>query len=395
MSNLIDICMPTDEQEGTESVVSSWLKKVGAAVTEHEPIVEINTDKVSVEVAAPASGVLVEIIAEENLQVEPGQLLGRIDTEAKASETAGATQKASPKKAKTKTAASTGSELKLSPLVRKLIEQHSIDPTQITGTGRGGRITHDDVKAYLDSSAGEAPSATSDIPSRKVKHSAIRLSIAKHMSESVKTSPHVTNLFEADLSRIVEHRNQNKQAAQDKGAKLTFTAYFVQAIVSAIKKVPDANSSWHAKELEIFEDSNIGIATSLEDKGLIVPVLKKAQDLDLFGIAAALTELTSKARDNSLEPAAVRDGTITLSNHGMTGSLLATPIIINQPQAAIIGVGKMQKRAMVVEENGKEEIKVKPMVYITMSFDHRILDGHMANNFLTEMTRFLEEYPAK
>jgi 2-oxoglutarate dehydrogenase E2 component (dihydrolipoamide succinyltransferase) len=202
----------------------------------------------------------------------------------------------------------------------------------------------------------------------------------------LKTAPHVTTVFDCDLSAIISHRNANKDKFQEKGVKLTFTPYFIQAAVEGLKAMPALNSRWHDDFLEVYEDYNIGIATSLEQGGLIVPVVKNAQTLDLFGIASQLQDLTTKARSNSLSTADVQGGTFTISNHGMTGSLIATPII-NQPQSGILGIGKLEKRPVVIEQNGKDELVIKPMVYVTLTFDHRVMDGVQGNAFLA---RFVE-----
>ncbi|HLE57353.1 MAG TPA: 2-oxo acid dehydrogenase subunit E2, partial [Rhodothermia bacterium] len=182
----------------------------------------------------------------------------------------------------------------------------------------------------------------------------------------------------------------NKGEFESRGAKLTYTAYFVAAAVEALKTVPEANSRWYDDRLEIFEDINIGIATALPNGGLIVPVIRKAQDLDLFAIAERLGDLTERARGGSLDPKDVQNGTFTISNHGVSGSLVATPIVINQPQVAILGVGKMERRVVTTEVNDKEEIVVRPMCYVTLTIDHRVLDGFQANQFLTKFVESLE-----
>jgi 2-oxoglutarate dehydrogenase E2 component (dihydrolipoamide succinyltransferase) len=218
----------------------------------------------------------------------------------------------------------------------------------------------------------------------------MRRSIAQHMVQSMSAAPHVTSVFDADLSAVVAHRAANKGEFESRGAKLTYTAYFVKAAVQALEAVPEANSRWYDDHLEIFEDYNIGVATALPKGGLIVPVIKKAQDLDLFGIAERLGDLTERARSGSLDPKDVQSGTFTISNHGVSGSLVATPIVINQPQVAILGVGKMERRVVATDVNGKEQIVVRPMCYVTLTIDHRVLDGFQANQFLTKFVEVLE-----
>ncbi len=279
--------------------------------------------------------------------------------------------------------------------MRRLLNEHKLDPSTITGTGRGGRITHQDVMNAVASGSAAPPrsaakTASSAIPSRSVPHSQMRRSIAQHMVQSMSAAPHVTSVFDADLSTVVAHRDANKGEYESRGAKLTYTAYFVAAAVEALKAVPEANSRWYDDHLEIFEDYNIGVATALPNGGLIVPVIKKAQELDLFGIAERLGNLTERARGGSLDPKDVQSGTFTISNHGVSGSLVATPIVINQPQVAILGVGKLERRVVATDVNGKEEIVVRPMCYVTLTIDHRVLDGFQANQFLMKFVEALE-----
>jgi len=273
----------------------------------------------------------------------------------------------------------------LSPAVRRLLKEHNLNPDLIEGTGRGGRITHQDVMNIIASGTVEMPKepapsrSASTIPGHRVPHTQMRKSIAQHMVQSMSVAPHVTSVFDADLSAIVAHREANKSDFESRGAKLTYTAYFVAASVEALKAVPEANSRWHDDALEIFDDINIGVATALPGGGLIVPVITKAQDLDLFGIAQKLGDLTERARGGSLDPKDVQRGTFTISNHGVSGSLVATPIVINQPQVAILGVGKMEKRVVSLDDN----VVTRPMCYVTLTIDHRVLDGFQANQFLT------------
>jgi 2-oxoglutarate dehydrogenase E2 component (dihydrolipoamide succinyltransferase) len=396
MSSLVDVTVPVGQAEGTESVVSTWFKSVGDEVTANEPLLEISTDKVNMEVAAPASGRLVEIIKGEGEQIEQGEVLGRVDiapSMSAASAPADAPPVAAPQADGTeKPAASTSgadASADLSPAVRKLLKEHNLEASQIKGTGRGGRITHQDVMSVVEARSSSQPVAATTSPARKpaltgrrVPHNQMRRSIAQHMVQSVATAPHVTSVFDADLSAVVANRDANKNEFQSRGVKLTYTAYFVRASVAALKAVPEANSRWHDDALEIFDDINIGVATALGAGGLIVPVILKAQDLDLFGTAQALQDLTERARSEKLDARDVQDGTFTISNHGVSGSLLAAPIIINQPQSAILGVGNMERRVVPAAVSG-DEITVKPMCYVTLTIDHRVLDGFQANQFLT------------
>lgn len=303
----------------------------------------------------------------------------------------------------------------MSPAVHRLLAERSLDPSAVQGTGEGGRITVDDVLAHDSSQSakaapgaqarGPAPSAVSAPPqaqdpaqlgarSRSTPHTAVRKRIADHMVRSLlRTAPHVTTVFEADLSAVVAHRSVHRLRFQQRGVPLTFTAYFLAAIVDAIKAVPEANSRWSDTALEIYDDVHIGVATAVEGVGLVVPVVRNVQSLDLFGIASRLDPLVTAARDGNLEPADVRGGTFTISNHGVSGSLLATPIVINQPQSAILGVGKVEKRPVVVEAGGEEKIVARPKCYVTLTIDHRVMDGHQANRFLQTFVRALETWP--
>jgi len=407
-TGMIDVTVPIEQSEGTESVISLWFKAVGEQVTENEPLLEVSTDKVNVEIAAPASGTLAEILKKDGDKVEPGDLVGRIALEGSSATTEAAPTKAAvepgsmpqadgaSKTPAVGTRAVPDAALELSPAVRRLLKEHELDPSTITGTGRGGRITHQDVMNKVGSGgAGQQPGAAaksgpSAIPSRSVPHSQMRRSIAQHMVQSMSVAPHVTSVFDADLSAVVARREASKGDYQSRGAKLTYTAYFVAAAVEALKAVPEVNSRWYDDRLEIFEDINIGVATALPNGGLIVPVIRKAQDLDLFAIAERLGDVTERARTGSLDPKDVQSGTFTISNHGVSGSLVATPIVINQPQVAILGVGKLERRVVVDEVNGKEEMVIKPMCYVTLTIDHRVLDGFQANQFLTKFVEALE-----
>jgi 2-oxoglutarate dehydrogenase E2 component (dihydrolipoamide succinyltransferase) len=389
---MIDVIVPVGQAEGTESVVSTWFKAVGDAVDANEPLLEISTDKVNMEVASPGTGRLVEILKTDGESVEPGDVLGRIDSSASA-ETKAEAEPPPPATAQADGGERQSATLELSPAVRKLLKEHGLDAEQVKGSGKGGRITADDVLKHVelqrDKSAsrpvharGTETQSKSQIPSHKVPHTQMRRSIAQHMVNSVAAAPHVTSVFDADLSAVVRHREANKTEFEKRGAKLTYTAYFVKATVDALRKVPEVNSRWHDDALEIFDDFNIGVATALGSGGLIVPVITKAQDLDLYGIAERLQDLTDRARNENLDPKDVQNGTFTISNHGVSGSLIAAPIIINQPQSAILGIGKLERRVVAMAE-GNDEVEVKPMCYVTLTIDHRVLDGFQANQFLT------------
>lgn len=379
---VIDIQMFSEQKEGTESFVGLWLKQPGDAVNANEPIVEISTDKVSMEIPAPASGVLREIVKAANQPVAPGEVLGRIEVGA-------SPQTAAPLPSATREQrpphSSNAAEEGLSPAVRRMIREHDLDPRLIPGSGRGGRITYDDVLEFVANQK-----SASKIPSRMIPHTAMRRSIANHMLRSVQSVPHVTAVFEADLSRVLADRDSYKNHYS--GQVPSITAYLIGAAVQAIRAVPEVNSRWHDDVLEIFDDSNIGIGTAIEGGGLIVPVIHGAQNLKLLEIAARLRELKQKARTGSLKPEEVQGGTFTISNHGVTGTLLAAPIIIPLGQTSILGAGRLEKRVIVVDDNGTDVIRAKPMMYVTLTVDHRALDAQQTNAFMTAFVHALETW---
>ena len=394
---LIDITMPAS-QEASDALVVGWLKQPGDRVEEHEPLLEISTDQVSMEVAAPASGVLHEILKQSDETIHAGEVLGRIAlgvTEHTTNGDAMPTEEASVEQPVVTTPSPLDRSLRLSPLVKRMLREHNLDPTAITGTGRGRRITHHDVRAFLDREAKAPPHATppaGPIPSRKIPHTAMRQRIASHMVESLlQTAPHVTAVFDADMTAVVDHRAHHKSTFEARGVKLTYSAYFIKAAAEALQAVPEVNSRWHDDAIEVFEDVNIGVATALGKDGLIVPVIHQAHHLDLFGIATRLQALTQKARTGTLMPGDVQYGTFTITNHGVSGSIIATPII-NQPQSAILGIGKLEKRLFVVEEKGRDTIQIAPRAYVTLTIDHRALDGFTANAFLSKFVARLEQW---
>ena len=427
---MIDVLVPV-EQEGTKAVVRAWLKQVGDRVEENDPLVELETDKVAVEVPAPAAGVLREILLHSNEDASPGAVLGRIapsveigDVEHPRAEPRGrpatpkpdapflpgtgrGTARSAVEGTQPARADATDRETRLSPSVKRAVLQHDLDPSRIDGTGRGGRITRADVDRAVEQASRDrrpvegviatAPAATGagDIRSHSVPHDNMRLRIAENMHASVTQAPHVTAVFEADFSAIIAHRDAHKAAWAKKGVKLTYTAYLVAAAAEAMKVAPAINSRWHADRLELYDDINIGVGTALGTKGLIVPVLRQVQKLSLKGIASGLDDLIERARAEKLTGADVRGGTFTLSNHGVSGSLLASPIIINQPQSAILGVGKLEKRVVVREVGGVDAIQIRPMAYVSLTIDHRVVDGHQTNAWLSRFVELLETWPAE
>ena len=398
MTAHLEIRFPEDQQEGTEALMSKWLKAPGETVAAHEPVAEIETDKVVVEVAAPADGTMGEIRVKEGDAANPGDILCTLITSTTGpAETEKAAAPIETPPAATPAAMSPrvngDGRTKLSPAVRNRLMKYEIDAAMIKGSGKSGRITVQDVEAFAKQAPATIPADTG-LHSEKVPHNNMRKRIAQNMVTSLMhTAPHVTSVFEADLTAVIRHRAAHKAEFEKRGTPLTLTAYFVAASVAAIRKVPQANSRWHDEHLEIFGDINIGIGTALGDQGLIVPVLHQAEQKNLKGIAAGLADLTGRARAGKLSPADVRGGTFTISNHGVSGSLIATPIIINQPQSAILGVGKIEKRVKVKEVDGADVLAIRPTCYISLTIDHRVLDGYQTNAFLSELVKTLENWP--
>ncbi len=420
----VPVYMPQLGESVNEGTVTKWLKQIGERVEEYEALVEVNTDKVDTEIGSPAAGVLVEIHIQPGATVRAGTVLARIQT---ADESPAAAPPPHPEilapAAKpaplsslaqaqgSQAAVSSGHNGKsgfISPVVAKIAREQGIDLHAVSGTGEGGRITKQDVLDYLAQRSTpikqpapaaqpvSAPQALEKQPPASIPGdevlplTPVRRAIAEHMVFSEHNSPHVTTVMEADLSHIQAHRQANKSALAREGINLTYTAYFMQAAASALKRFPLVNSSWSEQGILLHRAVHIGMATSLGEEGLIVPVIKHADSLSLTGVARAVNNLSNRARAHKLQPDEVKGGTFTITNHGTSGSLFATPII-NQPQCAILGVGAIQKRVVVV---GEDSIAIRPMVYLSLTFDHRILDGASADNFLATVVESLQNYPA-
>ena len=390
---MIEVRVP-DEQEGTKAVVRAWLKQVGDAVALNDPLVELETDKVTQEVPAPAAGVLSEIVLDTDAEAVPGAVLGRIDSEIAKTPVPLVSSEVETRTAprpSTSLGTNGDAESRLSPSVRRALQQHGIDPARLTGTGRGGRITREDVDravaAATTVSVGDAATAQprhfagGDIP-----HDRMRLKIAENMVRAVSEAPHVTALFEADFSAVAAH----KAALAAKGVKLSYTAYIVKAAAEAMAAAPAINGRWEDERISVSPTIDIGVGTALGEKGLVVPVVKDAGSLSLELIGARLDDLTARARGGKLTAADVSGGSFTISNHGVSGSLLAAPIILHGGQAAILGVGKLEKRVVVREIGGQDAILVRPMAYVTLTIDHRVVDGHQTNAWLTRFVEVLE-----
>ncbi|MEO8354675.1 MAG: dihydrolipoamide acetyltransferase family protein [Chloroflexota bacterium] len=401
--------------EGVEEVtVTKWLKKEGDSVTELEPLLEVNTDKVDTEIPAPASGTVLKIMAAEGVPAKVGAVLAYIGKPgesvdsgqssvvsdkpvlAKSQPVVEATQSMTVNKPTSTTNREVGF---ISPVVAKIAAEHAINLQQVQGTGLNGRITKNDVLGYVEGQKTKVETQSSTPATfqpanikpmegdQLIKHTAIRKQIAEHMIMSRHTSPHVLTVMEADMSRVAKHRSANKEMFARDGINLTFTAYFMTAIVAGLKAYPNVNSSWTDEGVLLHKAINIGMATSLGEEGLIVPVIKAADNLSLLAMARTVNDLANRARTKKLQTDDVKGGTFTLTNHGISGSLFAFPVI-NQPQCGILGVGAMQKRVVVIDD----AIAIRPMVYLSFVFDHRILDGASADWFLMKVKETLENW---
>jgi 2-oxoisovalerate dehydrogenase E2 component (dihydrolipoyl transacylase) len=413
------VIMPQLGESVVEGTVSKWLKAEGETIREFEPLLEVNTDKVDTEIPSPGEGVLLSILVGEGETVQAGTVLAMIG------EAGEAVPASAPPTTRRQPAPSVAAPVEaspaappsrpdlgfISPVVAKIATEHRVDLAQVRGTGAGGRITKKDVLAYVEAGGGQRPAwetpasgelfrpteevfgspATGVTPGQVIPHDSVRRQIAEHMVRSRRTSPHVTTVMEADLSRVVAHRQAHKDLYARDGVDLTFSAYFVVAAVAALKAVPWVNASWSDEGIVLHRPVHVGMAVSLGEQGLIVPVIKDADQKSLLAVAAAIKDLAARARARKLKPDEVQGGTFTITNHGVSGSLFATPII-NQPQAGILGVGKIQKRVVVVETPGADAFAIRPMVYLTLTFDHRMLDGAVADRFLAHAVQTLETW---
>lgn len=404
--------------EGVEEVtIIKWLKKEGDSVNELEPLLEVNTDKVDTEIPAPASGTVLKIMAEEGVPAKVGAILAYIGKPGESVDVSGvqvsSVKSLSVEKPQAEPNATPGTSHVahdlgfISPVVAKIAAEHGVNLQQVNGTGLNGRITKNDILNFVETGKSLAPVApvappifhvapvvTSTVGDQLIKHSTIRKQIADHMVMSKHISPHVLTVMEADMNRVAKHRSANKEIFARDGINLTFTAYFMTAIVAGLKAYPIANSSWTDEGVLIHKAVNIGMATSLGEEGLIVPVIKGADNLSLLAMARTVNDLANRARSKKLQPDDVRGGTFTLTNHGISGSLFAFPVI-NQPQCGILGVGAMQKRVVVIPADGgtrDDAIAIRPMVYLSFVFDHRILDGASADAFLMKVKETLENW---
>ena len=415
--------MPQMGESIFEGTITKWLKKPGDKVQRDEPLFEISTDKVDAEIPAPASGVLQEIKVPEGNTVQVNTVVGVIGEANGASASAAPAKTAAPpapvaaSSASPKTSAPTppapapasddedASDVRSSPLVRKLARENNVDLAKLSGSGTGGRVTKQDVLDFVEhrvSAPAAVPTAPAPrqaaapapavIPGDLVPMSQMRKIISQRMIESRRTSAHVHCMFEVDLTRIVNLRNKLKSGFEQRhGARLTFMPFFVRAAIIALQQYPIVNSSLEGDNIRYHKHVNAGIAVAL-DWGLIVPVLKSADELNFLGLQRGITDLGERSRTKKLMPADVEGSTFTITNPGQFGAVFGLPII-NQPNVAIMGVGGITKQPMVItDKDGADSIAIRSVVHLTLGYDHRIIDGAVADQFMLVVKKALENW---
>jgi len=424
-----DIVMPQMGESIFEGTITKWLKKPGDKVQRDEPLFEISTDKVDAEIPAPASGILQDIKVVEGNTVQVNTVVGTIAGDGEAVASAPTPSKASPPPATTQTvappshspvetqaiaepASEEDEHARSSPLVRKIAREHNVNLSQVAGTGMGGRITKQDIMAFLEkpetasapavSARVSVPAASSPAPSPRPAAAAIpgdivpmtqmRKIIAQRMIESRRTSAHVHCMFEVDITRIVQLRNKTKNAFEQRhGARLTFMPFFVRAVIIGLQQFPIVNASVEGENIRYHRHVNVGIAVAL-DWGLIVPVLKNADELNFLGLQRGISDLGERSRSKKLKPDEVEGSTFTVTNPGQFGAVFGLPII-NQPNSAILGVGGITKAPLVVTDNdGNDSIAIRSVVHLTLGYDHRLIDGAVADQFMAFVKKTLENW---
>jgi pyruvate dehydrogenase E2 component (dihydrolipoamide acetyltransferase) len=417
-----DVVMPQMGESIFEGTITKWLKKTGDKVQRDEPLFEISTDKVDAEIPAPASGVLQEIKVSEGNTVQVNTVVGVIGDGSGASASAPAkaaappsaapapSQKPAPAAPSESTASASAddqdSDVRSSPLVRKLAREHNVDLAQVSGSGTGGRVTKQDVLDFVEqrsaapapsasvlrasvqsapvaaSSPRQAPASPSAVPGDLVPMSQMRKIIAQRMIESRRTSAHVHAMFEVDMTRIVNLRNKLKSGFEKRhGARLTFMPFFVRAAIIAVQQFPIVNSSLEGDSIRYHQHVNAGIA-----------VLKSADELNFLGLQRGITDLGERARTKKLMPNDVEGSTFTITNPGQFGAVFGLPII-NQPNAAIMGVGGITKQPLVItDKDGADSIAIRSVVHLTLGYDHRIIDGAIADQFMAVVKKALENW---
>jgi 2-oxoglutarate dehydrogenase E2 component (dihydrolipoamide succinyltransferase) len=400
---MADIRVPTLGESVTEATVGKWFKKPGEAVAVDEPLVELETDKVTLEVPAPAAGVLSDIAASEGATVAVGALLGQIKdgaAAASAKPAAAPAAKAAPPKA-APAPASKPAEMPMPPSVRKMAAETGVDPAKVSGTGLHGQVTKGDMMAAIERAASQpaavaapvqmrAPSPADDAAREERVHmTRLRQTIARRLKDAQNTAAMLTTFNEVDMGSVMHLRSQYKDLFEKKhGVKLGFMGFFVRACIQALKDVPAVNAEIDGTDIVYKNYYHIGVAVGTE-KGLVVPVVRDADHMSLAGIEKTIADFGRRARDGQLKIEEMQGGTFTISNGGIYGSLMSTPIL-NAPQSGILGMHKIQERPMAI--GGK--VEVRPMMYLALSYDHRIVDGREAVTFLVRVKENLED-PAR
>ncbi len=427
----VEVLLPKMGESVAEATITTWLKEVGDKIEEDEPIVEIATDKVDSEVPAPASGILVEKKYNEGDVVEVGAIFAIIGVDGEETVVSVQASKQEDKVVEELTAPLTQSNEAstlinkngadgqfYSPLVRSIAEKEGVSMSeleQIKGTGQGDRVTKKDILVYVEQRKSQpevkpqpkavATPASSPAPKPKkapvikvnpndeiVEMDRMRKMIAEHMVDSVQTSPHVTSFVEADVTNIVMWRNKHKdEFLKREGEKLTFTPIFMEAVIKALKDFPLVNSSLDGHNVIIRKDINLGMATALPSGNLIVPVIHNADQYNLTGLAKQVNKLANHARNNKLTPDEIQGGTYTVTNVGTFGNVMGTPII-NQPQSAILALGAIRKKPAVIETPQGDTIGIRHMMFLSHSYDHRIVDGALGGSFVKRVADYLEQF---
>ena len=409
------IVMPQMGESIAEGTIVRWIKKVGDQVERDEPLFEITTDKVDAEIPSPAAGVLSEITVKEGETVAVNTVVGTIG---QAGETpappvdapAPATPARSPRAASRPAQRPTnGRQQRSSPLVRRIARDHNVDIGQISGSGIGGRVTKHDILEFLGTADRQGPTPISQLPTPNVQLptpnaslptprvqpgdrvdiqplSPMRKKIAEHMVLSKRTSAHVHSVFHVDFSHVERIRRDRKEDYLARGARLTYMAFIAKAVVDGLRRHPIINASLEGDNAVLKKDVNLGIAVAL-DTGLIVPVIANADEKNLLGLSRAIADVADRARAKQLKPEEVHGGTFTITNPGQFGAQFGMPII-NQPQVAILGVGTIEKRPVVIDE----AIAIRTMAYLTLGFDHRLVDGAVADEFMSEVKKQIETF---
>jgi pyruvate dehydrogenase E2 component (dihydrolipoamide acetyltransferase) len=390
-----NVFMPQMGESIAEGTIVRWVKKVGDHVDRDEPLFEISTDKVDAEIPSPAAGVLTEIRAKEGETVAVNHVvavIGDMGTAVAAAPAAAAAPELAAAQPPAAAEAPSADELKRqksSPVVRRIAAEHGVDITRIEGSGAGGRVTKQDILGFMEKAPSAPPAETP--PARSVRDEVVpmtvmRRRIAEHMIASRRTSAHVHSVFEVDFSRVSKLRDAKKAEYESAGAKLTYLPFIVKAVVAGLRAVPVINTSIDGDNVIYHKDINIGIAVAL-DWGLIVPVVKQADELSVLGLSRTMQDLADRARSKHLKPEEVQGGTFTITNPGVFGALLGMAII-SQPQVAILGIGAIEKRVVVVDD----AIAIRPMAYLTLGYDHRLVDGAVADQFMSVVKKQIEAF---